>query len=98
MGFVPITVDDYVRSHRKSNPGSNEHDLRERLRQTLAAYHAGARCSNCSERIWVIGSAEVGHMCFTCITGEAYPEDDYEIAEACDKGSATRSRGSLRRA
>jgi hypothetical protein len=24
-------------------------------------------------------------MCFTCITGEAVPSEDYEIAEACDK-------------
>jgi hypothetical protein len=24
-------------------------------------------------------------MCFTCITGETDPSNDYEIAEACDK-------------
>jgi hypothetical protein len=35
----------------------------------------------------VIGSAETGHACFTCITGEADPSEDYEIAEACDKRS-----------
>jgi hypothetical protein len=23
------------------------------------------------------------HVCFTCITGESYPVEDYEIAEAC---------------
>lgn len=50
----------------------------------LADYQAGARC-DCGEPIWVIGSAETGHMCFTCITGEADPSEDYEIAEACDK-------------
>jgi hypothetical protein len=26
-------------------------------------------------------------MCFTCITGEADPSEDYEIAEACHKRS-----------
>jgi hypothetical protein len=56
-------------------------DIEVRLRKTLKAYQAGARCT-CGEPIWVIGSAEVGHMCFTCITGEAYPIEDYESAEA----------------
>jgi len=48
----------------------------------------------------VIGSAFVGNACFTCITGEADPSDDYEIAEACDKSdfrSAARG-GSLEQA
>jgi hypothetical protein len=36
----------------------------------------------------VIGSAEAGLKCFTCITGESDPSEDYEIAEACDKGDA----------
>jgi len=30
-------------------------------------------------------------MCFTCITGEADPSEDYEIAEACDKTSMARA-------
>jgi hypothetical protein len=57
-------------------------------------YQAGARC-HCGEPIWVIGSAEAGHACFTCITGEADPSEDYEIAEACHKHSV-RSRGGRR--
>ena len=30
----------------------------------------------------VPGSAFAGNACFTCITGEAYPDGDYEIDEA----------------
>jgi len=53
------------------------------LEDTLRAYKQGARC-DCGNPIWVIGSAFSGFDgCFTCITGEACPEDDYEIDEAC---------------
>jgi hypothetical protein len=41
----------------------------------------------CGEPIWVIGSAEAGNACFTSITGDTEPSEDYEIAEACDKRS-----------
>lgn len=85
MVFVPITIDDYVRLHLKSNRGTDRADLVARLKETLEEYKAGTGCSVCGSPIWVIGSAEVGHMCFTCITGEADPSEDYEIAEACDK-------------
>lgn len=88
-GLVPIQIRDYVRLHLKSNPGTNGRDLTERLQSTLAAHKAGARCA-CGGPIWVLGSAEVGHMCFTCITGEADPSENYEIAEACDKGRPRR--------
>jgi TolB-like protein len=48
--------------------------------------------------IFSIGSAEVGAACFTCITGEAWPDSDYEIDEAlglsaaCDSGRQTAIR------
>jgi hypothetical protein len=87
MSFAPIKLRDYVRKHVKNNPGTNEREYTARLEAALAAYKAGAVCSNCGQPIWVIGSAEVGHMCFTCITGEADPSEDYEIAEACHKRS-----------
>ena len=88
MAFVPISIDDYVRKHLRSNPGDREADVREHLREALNSYKAGERCS-CGAPIWVIGSAQVGSMCFTCITGEAFPTDDYEIAEACNKHEQT---------
>jgi len=84
MGFLPIKLSDYVRKHLKANPREKEREVTARLRRALADYKAGARC-HCGEAIWVIGSAVVGNACFTCITGEAYPSEDYEIAEACHK-------------
>ncbi len=82
MGFKPISIPNYVRLHLKNNPGDTEAEMTARLKSALKAYQAGARCY-CGAPIWVIGSAVAGHMCFTCITGEAYPSEDYEIAEAC---------------
>jgi len=94
MSFVPIKLGDYVRLFLKSNRGETAKEVTARLRSALEAYQAGARC-DCGEPIWVIGSAEAGHACFTCITGEADPSEDYEIAEACSKVSV-RSRGGRR--
>ncbi len=85
MLFIPIELKKYVKLHLQSNPGENAADVTERLQYALEAYKAGRRCY-CGAPIWVIGSAEAGLMCFTCITGEADPSEDYEIAEACDKG------------
>ena len=84
MTFVPIQLEEYVRLHLRSSPDGNTQDVTERLQYALEAYQAGRRCQ-CGAPIWVIGSAEAGLMCFTCITGEADPSDDYEIAEACNK-------------
>jgi hypothetical protein len=85
MRFVPIQFEDYVRLHLAANPGTNRADFTARLRNALEAYLAGRRC-DCGEPIWVIGSAEAGLMCFTCITGSTDCSEDYEIAAACGKG------------
>ena len=77
-GFVPITLEEYVKKHLASNPGVNAAELKTRLCNALAAKQAGERCA-CGGEIWVLGSAEVGLMCFTCITGEAMPDKDYEF-------------------
>jgi len=84
MGFVPIRLADYVQSFLQHNHGQTAAKVTARLESALQAYRAGKRC-RCGAPIWVIGSAEVGHACFTCITGEAEPSGDYEIAEACAK-------------
>jgi hypothetical protein len=81
LEFAPIRLDDYVKLYLESNRGSTKQDIVQRLNSALAAYRAGARCT-CGEPIWVIGSAEVGHMCFTCITGSADSSEDYELKEA----------------
>lgn len=84
MGFNPITVDGYVRSYLSVNPRSRAPEVIARLQAALAAYRSGRRCA-CGERIWVVGAVDAGLSCFTCITGEGDPSEDYEIAEACDK-------------
>ena len=82
MPFVPIEIDVYVDLHLRNNPGTDRRETVARLEEALAARLAGATC-DCGEPIWVIGSAIAHYACFTCITGEAVPEEDYEIAGAC---------------
>jgi tRNA U34 5-carboxymethylaminomethyl modifying GTPase MnmE/TrmE len=84
MGFVPITFDEYIEKHLESNPSAKEADLRKHLKSAVDAYKNGIKCS-CGNDIWVIGSASVGNSCFTCITGESNPTDDYEIDSAIKK-------------
>ena len=92
MTFVPIKMHDYVKKHLKSNPGTKAAELTEQLQSALNDYKDGHRCSICGAPIWVIGASQVGLMCFTCITGEANPSSDFEIAEACDKLNAPLKR------
>jgi len=84
MGFIPISIDKYIEKHLKNNPTEDEKDLRKRLNSALKDFKKGIKCS-CGNEIWVIGSASVGNSCFTCITGESYPIDDYEIDSATGK-------------
>ena len=84
MSFVPISIDKYIKKHLESNPSEDEIDLRKRLNTALTDYQKGEKCA-CGNDIWVIGSAFVGNSCFTCITGESYPIDDYEIDSAINK-------------
>lgn len=82
IGFVPISPESYIELHLESNPDMTREEVTESLREALEAYKRGARCT-CGNPIWVIGSAFVGYdACFTCITGEAVPKDDYELDEA----------------
>ena len=64
----------------KANPDENPTDVLARLRSCVCDALAGARC-HCGAPIWVVGSASAGHGCFTCITGEAVPSEDYEMDE-----------------
>ena len=85
MPFVPITLGRYVDMFLKDNPGSDRSAVTERLKVALASFKAGELCS-CGQPIWVLGSAEVGNSCFTCITGESEPTEDYELDEVCGTG------------
>jgi hypothetical protein len=91
MGFVPIPIDKYITMHLKNNPSEKEVDLRKRLKSALQAYEKGLKCS-CGNDIWVIGSASLGNSCFTCITGESFPIDDYEIDSAIKKRENKKGR------
>ena len=82
-GFKKISIDKYVELHLKSNPGTKRKEITAGLKRTLTEYKQGVKC-RCGNPIWVIGSAIAGNACFSCITGEAYPDNDYEIAEACE--------------
>lgn len=84
MGFKRITIEKYIKLHLKNNPNENKKDLERRLKSSLKDYQNGVKCS-CGNEIWVIGSASVGNSCFTCITGESTPIDDYEIEAAIKK-------------
>lgn len=77
-GFTPIRLDEYVELHLRANPDVERADLVQRLQAAIAASKRGERCQ-CGRPIWIIGSAEIGLSCFTCITGEARPDHDYEI-------------------
>ncbi len=84
MGFKKISIDNYVKLHLENNPNEDKTNLEKRLKKALKDYENGVKCS-CGNDIWVIGSAVVGNGCFTCITGESIPTDDYEIDTAIIK-------------
>ncbi len=81
-GFAPIKLKEYVNKHLKNNPGTSRKEIENGLKLALKDYKSGVKC-DCGNPIWVIGSAVAGNACFTCITGEAVPDSDYEIDEAC---------------
>lgn len=81
--FNPISLEEYIDLHLESNPGTTREEIATALQDALKSYEQGLAC-HCGNPIGVIGSAIVGHSsCFTCITGEAMPDGDYEIDEAC---------------
>jgi hypothetical protein len=76
--FIPISIAQYIPLHLKSNPKDHPAELEAALRESLRAAKSG-ECCDCGEPIWALGSAIVGRGCFTCITGEGSPSDDYEV-------------------
>ncbi len=77
-GFNLISKSAYVELFLKANPSDRRKDTVKRLDDAIAAYKEGKRC-DCGRPIWIVGSAEAGYACFTCITGESTPDNDYEI-------------------
>jgi len=82
--FAPISIDDFLKSYKKTNPQEDVDSLREVLIATVQSKKDGAVCTQCKQPIWAIGSSIVGwNGCFTCISGEAENSDDYEIERVC---------------
>lgn len=81
MEFKKISIEKYIELHLKYNLTENKLDLKKRLEKAFKDYQNGIKCP-CGNDIWVIGSASAGNGCFTCITGESMPTDDYEIDSA----------------
>jgi len=82
--WIPITIDDYVKVHLKKNPNENEKVLRVRIEAALDDYNTGVKCQ-CGKDIWIVGSATAPFACFSCITGKAHPQAEYEIDSALEK-------------
>jgi hypothetical protein len=76
--FKKITVDSFIQMYKQSNPDENVAELRNNLLHFKKLKKRGEKCI-CGNPIWAIGSAISGKGCFTCITGESYTTDDYEI-------------------
>lgn len=91
MSFTPISLDDFIKKHLERNPTENEQDLRQRLEKSLKDYQNGVKCS-CGNDIWVIGSAFFGNNCFSCITNEGSPDNDFEIDSAMLKRENKKGR------
>lgn len=78
-GFTPIKLEDYVERHLRANPDERRTDVVRSLQKAMDAHRRGVRCG-CGAPIWIVGSSVAGLACFTCITGESQPDNDFEIA------------------
>jgi len=82
--FAPISIDKFLKKHKKINLAEDIKIYRAALEQAVQAKKNGAVCAQCRNPIWAIGTAMVGwNGCFTCITGEADSSEDYEIDSVC---------------
>jgi hypothetical protein len=82
--FTPISIEDFLKAHRKNNPGEDMKNVRENLERSVLNKKNGAVCAQCGSPIWAIGSAAVEwNGCFTCITGNAGNSEDYEVDSVC---------------
>lgn len=80
-GFISISIDEFVARQVHAHRDDKPEEIRSLLQRALQDHKAGVKCQ-CGNPIWVVGSAIAGNACFTCITGEASPDSDFEIDEA----------------
>ncbi len=90
MGFKAISMEDFLTTFHKNNPNEDLKKVRQELKRALTGYKDGITCK-CGNDIWVTGSAFVGNMCFTCITGEVFPDGEYELEDALKKRKNVRT-------
>ena len=82
--FVPISIDEFLKNHKKSNPDTDMKEYRRKLEKAAQAKKDDTVCYQCGQPIWVIGTATVEwNGCFSCITGESDNSEDYEIDSVC---------------
>lgn len=79
MPFTPISPEEFVQKTLRANPSMTRDEIEPGLAYAIAARRTGEQC-RCGNPIWVAGSALAGLACFTCITGDATPDSDFEIA------------------
>ena len=78
-GFCPIELEDYLDRHMGSNPSDDRDLIKKNIKKMISFHKEGVRC-HCGNEIWVIGSAIKDFpQCFFHVTGEARPDDDFEI-------------------
>ena len=81
--YCPISIDEFIKK-TKTESEKEEKILKKSITEAVKEKKNGAKCSNCGDTIWAIGTGVVGwNGCFTCITGEADNSEDYEIDEVC---------------
>lgn len=49
-GFAPIQMNEYVKQHIKSNPGTSREEIETGLKAALKDYKSGVKC-NCGNPI-----------------------------------------------
>jgi hypothetical protein len=76
--FKKISADAFIELYKQKNPDLITADLKKDLTYFKKLKLNGEKC-NCGNPIWVVGSAISGKGCFTCITGESYTDNDYEM-------------------
>ena len=78
-GFSPISLEAYLERHMQSNPGQKRDEIKASIEEMISFHKEGGRC-HCGKEIWIVGSAAAQWPgCFSHITGEAYPDNDFEI-------------------
>lgn len=81
--YCPISIDDFIKN-TKAGSKKDKEILKGSIIEAINRKKNNAKCSNCGDTIWAIGTGIVGwNGCFTCITGETDKSQDYEIDEVC---------------